>query len=128
LNTAVWCKIVSCTVFCSGCGYPALDTLVAPPIDAPVVTTIDGATDAMIDGGSNGTLGCFDRWLDGTIKFQNAQPLPKQAKAGDDERDPWVSSDGLRLYYSSDSGGGSKSDVYLATRASATARLATALS
>jgi Tol biopolymer transport system component len=66
----------------------------------------------------------MDRWHAGTIKLSTPQALPNQSSSAppNNERDPWVSSDGMQLYYAFDPNGtGNKSDVYLATRASTSA-------
>jgi hypothetical protein len=57
----------------------------------------------------------MDRWMAGTIQFGSPTPLANQSADMDDERDPWVSQDGLQLYYAFRKSG-QDSDIYLATR------------
>jgi hypothetical protein len=106
----VW--LIGCVVL-AGCGYPAL-----PKIGGGS----DGANDAATDGpgdGSSGATGCFQHWLAGSVNINasTVQELTSLSSAGDD-RDPWISADGLRLYFARNPGVDGKSDIYFASRPS----------
>jgi Tol biopolymer transport system component len=76
---------------------------------------VDGA----VDGGSTPQTGCFQRWFDGAPSLALSPPTQLTALAGTgDDRDPWISADGLRLYFSRNPGQQGGRDIYLATRAS----------
>jgi Tol biopolymer transport system component len=82
---------------------------IGPPTDA--------VADAVADSAADGSIGCFARWLDGTVAFAMPQALPNQSMAGD-EHDPWISSDGFTLYYALGTPGASSgADIYIASRA-----------
>ena len=68
------------------------------------------------DGGAAGA-NCFARWLDGSVALAPPQPLTALTSAGD-ERDPWISADGLALYFDRDPGVHMNNDIYVATRTS----------
>ena len=52
------------------------------------------------------------------VKLSTPRALDNESSGGADERDPWISNDGLRLYYTfKQTGSGNNSDIYLATRA-----------
>src|SRR5262249_10854074 len=110
--------VVVCTGL-AGCGFSAaMATGVNgnDPVDAP--GTDSGSADAL-DGGAAAT-DCLARWLAGTVHLRSPPPLSHQSSRDDDERDPWISNDGLRLYYAfrrKDQ----DSDIYLATRSDVTA-------
>lgn len=80
---------------------------------------------SLLDGGSEGSLDaatdamppatCWQRWLDHSVALQPPIALTALATAGS-ERDPWISEDGLRLYFARQAAAGT-ADVVLATRA-----------
>jgi hypothetical protein len=74
------------------------------------------------DSGSSGTVSCLQYWLDGGPGLALSQPkeLTALASAGDN-RHPWISADGLRLYFGRNPGILGGSDIYLATRTSTAA-------
>jgi hypothetical protein len=71
------------------------------------------------DGGSVGQTGCFQRWFDGAPSLALSAPteLTALASAGDD-RDPWLSADGLRLFFNRNPGPHGANDILQATRGS----------
>jgi Tol biopolymer transport system component len=71
------------------------------------------------DSGSGGQPDCFQRWFDGgpSLVLSSPQELTALSSGGND-RDPWVSVDGKRLYFGRDPGAQGKGDIYLATRSS----------
>jgi WD40 repeat protein len=122
LDWVVWSRVLRQIVLCvavGGCGFQSrpADTQGPPPPDGVVTPGSDAAS---IDGVPPGLSGCLGRWLDGTLKLETPALLPKQSANNADERDPWVSSDGLTLYYSLDPNGASSSDIYRATRGAVT--------
>jgi len=62
------------------------------------------------------TADCFSHWFDGSLAL--SQPTELALATTTDDRDPWVSADGLRLYFSRNPGQQGGTDIYLATRAS----------
>ncbi|NVB81845.1 MAG: hypothetical protein HOV81_25920 [Kofleriaceae bacterium] len=78
-----------------GCGFPHGE---APTADARDAGPIDGKPDADIDGPAS--LTCYDKWLDGSIRFDTAVPLATVNSPAYD-RDPFLSDDELTLYFSS---------------------------
>ena len=100
----------------TGCGFRS--AFVAP--DGPGDPARDGSVlvpDAQSDAPVAEPTTCQRRWLDGTVTLSAPQKLVNQSAAGVTERDPWISTDQLRLYYAYTPSGGT-SDVYLASRAS----------
>jgi hypothetical protein len=71
------------------------------------------------DGGTGGQADCFQRWFDGAPRLALSQPaeLTALASAGND-RDPWLSADGLRLFFDRNPGPHGGNDIVLATRSS----------
>lgn len=114
----VWRLILLCAVF-SGCGFrasvadddgahadAARDTGTGPP-GGPA---IDGAV---------GAIGCLAHWLDGSVAVSAPKELSTLSTSGS-ERDPWISSDGLTLYYAGHPLVGGTSEIYRASRLSTT--------
>jgi Tol biopolymer transport system component len=58
---------------------------------------------------------CLVKWMNGTVKLTTPAPLTLLASTFSD-RDPFISADDLRLYFSSERSGGG--DVYVASRTS----------
>src|SRR5262245_33727648 len=84
--------VVLCAVL-GGCGFEArlaLDAAVEPEPDGDGDVTDDGAAAA----------DCLAQWRAGSVKLSNPERLTSLAGAGD-ERDPWISRDGLTLYFAS---------------------------
>ncbi|HEX4418608.1 MAG TPA: hypothetical protein VH165_11945 [Kofleriaceae bacterium] len=118
--------IVLC-VLLVGCGFKSEPAGTGPT--GPSDANLDGSTitpgmDAGTGDGSSGggTTDCLTRWLNGTVKLETPQALTNQSSTTADERDPWVSSDGLNLYYTfAPSGGSTGADIYRATRGATSA-------
>jgi Tol biopolymer transport system component len=70
--------------------------------------------------GSSAPANCFQRWFDGAPSLAFSAPPQLTALAADaDIRDPWISADGLRLYFNRNpSTAHGKADIYLAQRGS----------
>jgi len=130
--------IVLC--FASGCGFAsraASDGGASsggdgsiPPRDArsPDATPPDAAVRDGAGGGSgeDGATDCFASWIDHAVQFTAPRQMTElsssiSATMMTSERDPWISEDGLRLYFSRSRGTQGGSDIYLATRPSLTA-------
>ncbi|MBL0214585.1 MAG: PD40 domain-containing protein [Myxococcales bacterium] len=95
----------------AGCGFstPASVDDAGPPDD----TTVDVATD-VADAPPAGT--CMAKWMAGTVQLTTPARLTQLGSATSD-RDPFISSDGLRLYFASERSG--NGDIYVAVRATA---------
>ncbi|HMG24828.1 MAG TPA: hypothetical protein VK607_26000, partial [Kofleriaceae bacterium] len=62
---------------------------------------------------------CQQHWLDGTVSISGSSVEELLAlKSGGDDRDPWISQDGKRLYFARSPGTKGGSDIYRTTRAS----------
>src|ERR1043166_686430 len=100
-------QLAACALI-AGCGYPPLPRAGAIP---------DGAIDdAAVDGAAMATE-CFQKWLDHTVDISDStvQEITELSSAGND-RNPWISPDGLRMYFSRDDGTAASSDIYVASR------------
>jgi Tol biopolymer transport system component len=112
LRSDMWIRIAGCLVI-AACGYPPLPA--HGGMDASLDgTAIDGAGD-----GSSAPSGCFQQWLDHTVSFTGStiQEIMELSSTGND-RDPWISRDGLRLYFVRNPGSHGLGDIYLARRTS----------
>jgi len=87
--------VVLCAVL-GGCGFEA--SRARDPDAAPIPDAGDAAADTGRDGAGDGD--CLARWHDGKVKLSNPERLTSVAGGGN-ERDPWISPDGLTLYLSS---------------------------
>jgi Tol biopolymer transport system component len=117
----MWGKVAGC-IMIVGCGYPALPAT-------------GGATDGSIGGdvvtegtGSSGPTDCLPLWMDHTLSIRDSmvQEITELSSIGDD-RNPWISDDGLRIFFSRDLGPATQSDIYYATRASKSAPFSPAM-
>jgi hypothetical protein len=79
----------------------------------------DAGSGSGSDGGSTAATGCFPHWIDGTVSIDPAtvQEITELTSAGND-RNPWISDDGLRMYFTRDQGTSNTSDVYFTSRSS----------
>jgi Tol biopolymer transport system component len=106
----VWRPILLCVAF-SGCGFNASVGHDDGAREDASVPRVDGA----IDGRVVEPTGCLSHWLNGSVAVSAPQPLSTLALTGS-ERDPWISSDGLTLYYGVHPLVGGTSDIYRASR------------
>lgn len=82
------------------------------PVDAPAG---DGS------GGSGAAPNCFAHWMDGSIDIDPASMTEiTELSSGGQEQAPWISSDGLRIYFSRDLTPPLHGDVYFASRSAST--------
>jgi Tol biopolymer transport system component len=106
-------------VLCGGCGFrssPAINDG-TPPIDGTVPPdTSSSMIDAAIDAPSSPAADCWGHWMDHAPQVSGVTELTALSTTGN-ERDPWVSDDGLEMYFARQSAGGT-SDIYRANRAS----------
>ena len=84
--------------------------------------TVDARVDAMVDAGDGPTspVDCLAQWRNHTVQIASSsvQEIAELSSAGDDRR-PWISDDGLRLYFARDLLMGPPSgDLYVASRTS----------
>jgi hypothetical protein len=92
-----------------GCGFQS-----AIAQDGGVPPVIDGAES---DAAPDGSIDCFAQWRAGTLTLSTPQKLASLTGAGDD-RDPWISTDQLTLYFTSNRNG--ISEIFRASRTSPT--------
>ncbi|MBC7977316.1 MAG: PD40 domain-containing protein [Myxococcales bacterium] len=114
-SICVWRELLTCVVLC-GCGFRSNaapgdsgsgDPIDAVAEDAPVA---DDATDTP-------AASCWDHWLAHDVFLEPPVELTQLSSNGQD-RDPWISQDGLELYFAREPGMQGMSDVYFATRTS----------
>jgi hypothetical protein len=128
----VWGRIACCVVL-GGCGFQSRPGLgndlpsdgAAPGSDAPAGDAGAGS-DGGSAGGSTGTATCLSRWLRGGADVALSQPQLLGLATTTADRDPWISADGLRLYFDREPGQQGNIDIYLATRGSTAADFTTA--
>jgi Tol biopolymer transport system component len=94
----------------AGCGFstPSGTVDAAHEPDAPA----DAPTDEAIDAPPSA---CMPKWMNGTVALTNPMQLTQLGSTFSD-RDPFISADDLRLYFSSERSGGG--ELYVASRAS----------
>jgi WD40-like Beta Propeller Repeat len=118
----MWSRLVLCAVL-GGCSFRASSAgddgqgHDAALRDAAADATAGGPKDGPIDGQGGGATDCFGHWLAGNPVISTPQELTTLSTTSS-ERDPWISLDGLTLYFASNRAG--TSDIYLASRASKT--------
>lgn len=120
-------RLALCIVL-SGCGFqsqaagdtPGSD---APSGDAPSGDAPGGGSDSGSGSGSGsgGQTDCFQHWFDGgpSLVLSQPQELTTLSSSGDD-RDPWISADGLRMYFARNPGSHGGNDIYFASRTTTT--------
>jgi hypothetical protein len=86
----------------------------------------DAGSSVGSDGGSGGTGRCLQRWLDGGPGLVLSQPQELALATTAEDRDPWISADGLRLYFDRKPGLLGGIDIYVATRTSTAVDFTTA--
>ena len=116
--------LLLCVVL-GGCGFHS---------PAPARDTSDGGSGGGIDGtapdgtgsgsgsDASGVTDCFQHWLNGSVAISAStiQEVTELSSAGNgNDRDPWISSDGLRMYLSRDQGTSNTSDIFFTSRATA---------
>jgi Tol biopolymer transport system component len=94
----------------SGAGAPDDGAIDAPPDDGPGSGS---------DDGSGAASTCLQHWLDATVTIAGSSVEELTAlKSNGDDRDPWISKDGKRLYFARSPGMKGGSDIYRTTRVS----------
>jgi hypothetical protein len=106
-------RLALCAVL-GGCGF---HSQAGAPSDADSGDAASRGSDA--DDGSVAMTDCLQVWRDHAVRITSASvhEIAELSSTGDD-RNPWISDDGLRMYFSRDVGLASRSDIYLASRAS----------
>lgn len=114
-------RLVLCLVL-AGCGFRSAAS------GGPGAGS-DAAIDAPGDGSGtpgDGAAGCWPHWMDGSVAIDAAsvQEITELSAAADD-RHPWISDDGLRMYFSRAPLLNGPGDIYLASRDAATGTFGT---
>jgi Tol biopolymer transport system component len=114
-------------VVLGGCGFESRAGLAGdPPSDGAAPGGDAPGSDAGI-GSDAGSASCLQRWITGGPDLVLSQPQPLALTTTTDDRDPWISADGFRLYFVRTPGTHmNSSDLYLATRTSLTQDFANA--
>jgi Tol biopolymer transport system component len=109
-------RIALCVVV-GGCGFHSTAAL---PSDGRTDDTADAAGPGSgSDDGPVAATDCFQKWLDHTVELSDStvQEITELSSPGNgNDRNPWISPDGLRMYFSRDNGNPASSDVYVASR------------
>src|SRR5262249_26965683 len=119
--TSITCRRVRhCIALCvvlGGCGFHASGAL---PSDG---RTDDAPGDVGPGSGSDDApvmaTDCFQKWLDHTVEISDSTvgEITELSSPGmGNDRNPWISPDGLRMYFSRDDGTAASSDIYVASR------------
>ena len=111
--------IVLCAVL-GACGFgPGARATTDGAVSDAVTDGPGGGSDGGSDDGSSGAMGCFPQWLDHTVSISpsTVDEISELSSAGND-RNPWLSDNGLRMYFSREPGDANTSDIYFTARAS----------
>lgn len=102
-----------------GCGFQTAAGRGGPGDAGPADAAIDGASGA--DDAPGAAPGCWPHWMDGSVAIDasTVKEITELSSPGQDV-DPWISSDGLRIYFSRDPSSLFHGDVQLASRTSPT--------
>jgi Tol biopolymer transport system component len=120
----VWHRLVFGLVLgaaLAGCGFRSAASAGGGPGDA----AIDGSGD-----GSSALPGCFGHWMDGSVAIDasTVAEITELSSLGGDDRNPWISDDGLRIFFSRDFGPTlGNGDIYFASRTSPTSTFGLAM-
>jgi Tol biopolymer transport system component len=87
----------------------------------PPLPLLGGAPGSGTGDGSSAQPDCFGHWMDGSVAIDasTVQEITELSSAGQ-EVAPWISSDGLRIYFSRDGAQLGHGDIYFASRSSPT--------
>lgn len=110
----------------AGCGFHAAAGHAGPGDGGPGDDASDGPGSGA-DDGSDAAPSCWSHWMDGSLAIDAAtvKEITELSSDGQDI-DPWISSDGLRMYFSRSAGSLGHGDVYSASRDVPTASFGTA--
>jgi len=81
----------------------------------------DAGSSTGSDGGSSAPPDCFGHWMDGSVVIDGStvKEITELSSTGQD-LEPWISNDGLRMYFSRDLTPPGPGDIYFASRNSPT--------
>jgi Tol biopolymer transport system component len=110
----------------AGCGFRSSAASGGGSDGGPGDAAIDGPGSAAGDG-SIAPPGCFGHWMDGSVAIdtETVKEVMELSSAGHD-LEPWISNDGLRMYFSRDLTPPGHGDIYFASRSSPTGNFGTA--
>jgi hypothetical protein len=113
----VWCRLGLCVVL-GACGFRSAASAV--PGDDTGSSGSDGGTGGAIDGPAAADT-CWSHWMDGTVAIvaDSAKEIT-ELSLGITDRNPWISSDGMTMYFTRDLGDSNGTDTYVATRTTPT--------
>jgi hypothetical protein len=121
----VWNRLILCLVL-AGCGFRSAGPSGNGPggLDGgggPIDAASDGPGSGAGDG-SGAATDCWSHWMGGSVAIDpsTVHEIMELSSAGDD-RNPWISDDGLRMYFSRDLGPPHNGDIYFTSRTSPTA-------
>jgi Tol biopolymer transport system component len=102
----------------AGCGFQVAAGHAGPGDGGPGDDASDGSG---AGDGSDATTSCWAHWMDGSVAIDAATVKQITELSGDgQEVDPWISSDGLRIYFARDATSLFQGNIYSASRSSAT--------
>jgi len=107
----------------TGCGFN-VEAGLAPGDGSTGDAPDDGPHDAPLDTPPSSS--CLAKWMAGTVQLSQPTQLLQLGSPTDDDRDPFISTDELTLYFSSDrTGSAGNSDIYAGKRLSRTGSFGT---
>ncbi|HEX8114328.1 MAG TPA: hypothetical protein VF516_41645 [Kofleriaceae bacterium] len=99
----------------AGCGFQAAASSGGGPRDA----AIDGPGSGAVDGGDGpiAATDCWAHWMDGSVAIDGStvKEITELSSTGHD-LEPWISKDGLRMYFSRDLTPPGHGDIYVTSR------------
>jgi hypothetical protein len=107
-------------VVLGACGFRSASSAVPGGDDAGSNGNDAGVTDAAIDSPAAANT-CWSHWMDGTVAMVpgSAKEITELTTQGLN-RNPWISSDGMTMYFTRDLGDANATDTYMATRTTPT--------
>jgi WD40 repeat protein len=107
----MWSRLVGCAML-AGCSLPPLPEIVDGPGDG--------------SGGPDGGGDCFQAWMDHTVRIDpTVKEVIELSIQNVNSRNPWLSDDGLRMYFARDPAAGSQSRIFFTNRTLKTERFTT---
>ena len=116
----MWHRLLLCVAL-TGCGFES--TAVNGGASDGGGSGSDGSGSGSGSDGGSTVTGCFAHWLNGraSINGTSVQEVTELTGTGND-RHPWISTDGLRMYFTRDQGLSSSSDIVSTSRTAVTER------
>lgn len=111
----MWCRLGLCVVL-GACGFRSEPGAGGGGDDAGSNRSDAGVADGAVDSPAAADT-CWPHWMDGTVAIvpDSAKEITELTAVGVN-RNPWISSDGMTMYFTRDLGDANGTDIYVATR------------